>query len=130
MPTQVSAIADICMVTKGAYSILFSPYNTIYIYAYRLKKQTVDKRISVLGGVTLKLFTPNVVSSINDCLHAEGLGELADGALPTVYRAEINGFVYHSRQYERVTKRNSFTISYKHNNTHHFALIECFISIS
>ena len=90
----------------------------------KLKKQTVDNGIYVLGGVGLKTLMPNILTSIEECLQTENLGELPEGALPTVYRADINGSLYYTRQYERVMKRNSFTVSYRDTeDTHRFIFV-------
>lgn len=65
----------------------------------------------------------------------EGLDELPGAQLPgahvpTVYRIEIHGSVYYSRQYERVTKRNSYTIQYRDSDSElQYAFIECFIIV-
>ena len=61
--------------------------------------------------MSLKLHQPTVVASIKECL-STGLGgpsgaELLSAHMATVYRNEIDGPVYYSRQYEKVTKSNS-----------------------
>lgn len=101
----------------------------------RSKKQTVDKDNEILGGIAFKIHQPAVIGSINECLRAEGLEELPSDQLPsahvsTIYRTEIRGSVYFSRQYERVTKINSFTIQYKDSGgLLKYAFIECFVFV-
>ena len=86
--------------------------------------------ISILGGVTLKMLLPQMLSAIKECVQVEGLS-LPDGPVTTMYRAEINGVVYYSRQYQRVKKRNSYTFSYLFGSEHLkcFGFIECFVFI-
>ena len=89
--------------------------------------------IAILGGIAFKIHQPTAVASINQCLSTEGLDELPGAQLPgayvpTVYRIEIYRSVYYSRQYERVTKRNSYTIQYRTCDSQlQFAFIECFV---
>ena len=65
-------------------------------------------------------------------MSTEGLDELPGAQLPgvyvpTVYRIELDGSLYYSRQYERVTKRNSYTIQYHNCDSQlQFGFIECF----
>ena len=55
---------------------------------------------------------------------------LAPGQLVTMYRIEIRGTIYYSRQYQRVKERNSYTIIYMdQNKLNKFALIEYFVYI-
>lgn len=45
-------------------------------------------------------------------------------SITIVYRVELRGITYYSRQYERVTKRNSYTIAYLDTDgCNRFALI-------
>lgn len=77
----------------------------------------------------MKVPLPSVTRAIADCLEKEGL-TLPDGPLTTMYRAEIKKNVYYSKQYERVKKRNSFTICYNnYDNAKSYGFIECFICV-
>ena len=91
-PSQVSTIVDILYGHKR-YSDTCSTNMAFTILYTRLKKQTVDEEISVLGGVALKPFGPNSITSVEECLHREGLGELPGGPLPTAYHV---GSLYYS----------------------------------
>ena len=62
-PSQVSTIADILYGHKR-YSDTCSTNMAFTILYTTLKKQTVDEGISVLGGVALKLFGPNSITSV------------------------------------------------------------------
>ena len=76
----------------------------------RSRKQTVSKEVNFLGGVTLKVLLPSMAQVLATYLEGEDL-TLPAGPVTTVYRAEINGYFYYSRQYQRVKKRNSYTVS-------------------
>ena len=49
--------------------------------------------------------------------------------LPTVYRVEYRGEVYYSQQYQRVKKRNSYTVAYSDSGAKRFALIEHYVFV-
>ena len=78
----------------------------------------------------MKMLLPQMLSAIKECVQVEGLS-LPDGPVTTMYRAEINGVVYYSRQYQRVKKRNSYTFSYLFGSERLkcFGFIECFVFI-
>lgn len=85
----------------------------------------------MVGGVAIKTFAPDILSAVTHCVLEEGLGGLPDGALTTIYRVEIDGILYYSKQYERVSKRNSYIPSYQQSSEEKkcFGFIECFIYV-
>lgn len=95
----------------------------------RINKQAVTSEVNVLGGVTLQVALPSIIHALAEYLRTHNL-VLAPGQLVTMYRIEIRGTIYYSRQYQRVKKRNSDTIIYMdQNNLNKFALIEYFVYI-
>lgn len=84
--------------------------------------------MNIIGGVTLKAHLPCILSAVVECLQSDGL-DLPDGPLTTMYRAEINGNLYYSKQYMRVKKRNSHTVSYNLEGSKCFGFIECYIFV-
>ena len=92
-------------------------------------KQTVADGVHILDGVSLQMVLPSVMSALEEYLRACYL-ELPTGQLLTMYRVEIQGAVYYSRQYKRVKKRNSYTIHYfDKNHSKKIAFIEYFIFV-
>ena len=90
--------------------------------------QRVTSEVRVLGGVSQKVLLPSVLQSLSTFLNACGL-DFPPGPYTTVYRAEVRGVEYYSRAYQRVKKRNSYTISYSDNGTKKFAFIEYFVHL-
>ena len=70
--------------------------------------QTLSSEVNVLGGVSLRVL---LLHALKECLFCNGTSVLP-GPLKTVYRVEVRGKLYYSRQYQRVKKRNSFTVAY------------------
>lgn len=83
--------------------VLCSKKLVFFFFSRRVIKQTVSPRVSVLGGISLKVFLPSVVHAIAEFLNAHSLN-LPPGPLPTVYRIEKRGTVFYSKQYLRVKK--------------------------
>ena len=92
----------------------------------RLVKQTVSSGVTVLGGVTLKVHSPMVIHAM--CIRASGL-DLVSNSVPTLYRVEMHGDVYYSKSYQRVTKRNSYTVFYLVNGRTKYGFINYFVYI-
>ena len=83
----------------------------------------------MLGGIALKVVLPCVIDGLNHFLNAHNL-ELPPGQVITVYRVEVKGTLYYSRQYQRTKKRNSYTVMYYDlNRFKRFALIEYFVFV-
>lgn len=102
--------------------------NTCFIF-HRVIKQAMTPDVSVLGGVTLQVALPCIMHALQEYLHVYNLA-LPPGQLVTMYRIEVRGTLYYSRQYQRVKKRNSYTIAYlDRNKLKKFALIEYFVYI-
>ena len=66
---------------------------------------------NVLGGVTLKVLAPDVHILLTNLFSADD-EPVPLGSITTFYRLQLKGTVLYSRQYQRVKKRNSYTISY------------------
>lgn len=66
---------------------------------------------------------------INQILKSNGLPLLKSTCVRTYHKAIVNGKTYFSKGYKRVTKRNSFTISYRcpYSEAVLFGIIENFI---
>lgn len=72
---------------------------------------------------------PSILSTLAEFLNSCGL-ELPQGQLTTLYWVEVQGTVFYSRWYERVKKRNSYTVVYSNqSNSRKFAFIEYFLFI-
>ena len=93
---------------------------------YRAPKQVIASDITVLGGVTLKTPLPTDADALSDFLLNYELC-LPPGPLTTIYRVEFQGVTYYSRAYERVKKRNSYTVMYCSNGQERFGIIEYFL---
>ena len=89
-------------------------YCTLSVIFCRLVKQIVSSGVTVLGGVSFKAHSPPVIEALRQCLCSHGLA-LPCGSITTVYRVAIQGNVYYGKSYERVKKRNSYTIVYLSN---------------
>ena len=89
---------------------------------------TVFGGTSILGGVTLKFVSPDVQEALMEMFEGQGID--ISGSLTTFYRVDIHGTVFYSRQYQRVKKRNSYTIAYHHSaSTTKYAFIEYFVYV-
>ena len=116
------------MTEKGIfYNICYIGYCNIFLCS--VIKQTVTQGVRVLGGVSLQMPLPSVLSTLAEFLHSYGM-ELPQGQLMALYRVEVRGVVFYSRCYERVKKRNSYTVVYcNKSNSRKFAFIEYFLYI-
>ena len=95
-------------------------------YVFRVMKQLITEETAVLGGTTLKMPNPQDTAALEDFFQ----NPLPPGPLATIYRAEHRGTVCYSRQYERIKKRNSYTIMYRNNDGRtKFGLIDYFVFI-
>lgn len=102
--------------------------STLFVL-HRVVKQAVTSEVHVLGGVSRKVVSPCVLLALEECLRSCGL-KLPPGPLTTVYRVELRGNLCYSMQYQRVKKRNSFTIAYlDQDGLNKFALINYFVFI-
>lgn len=63
---------------------------------------------------------------ITDFLHKNDLA-VPCGPLTTVYRVEFQGVVYFSRAYQRVKKRNSYTVLYRSGEQEKLGIIEYYL---
>ena len=116
----VSTFANI-VYGKKRYTFVTVTFNIILVF-YRAPKQ-VD--ITVLGGVTLKTPLPTDADALSDFLLNYEL-RLPPGPLTTIYRVEFQGVTYYSRAYERVKKRNSYTVMYCSNGQERFGIIDSY----
>lgn len=91
-------------------------------------KQLVSSGVNVLGGVSLKVHSPSVMEALGQCLCSHGL-DIPPGLITTVYRVEIQGKVYYSKSYERVKKRNNYTIVYLSSGNKQYAFIDYFVYV-
>ena len=83
----------------------------------------------MFGGVSLKLAQPGVLQVLKEYLVSNSL-YLPQRLLTTIYRVEVHGKVYFSRQYQYVKKRNSFIIAHLDgDDLNQCGLIECFIVV-
>lgn len=67
--------------------------------------------VTVLGGILLKILPPLNSDALKQYLYSSELN-LTSSSIAMLYHVEIKGEVYYSRSYQRVTKRNSYTILY------------------
>ena len=89
-------------------------------------KQTMAENVRVLGGVSLTLPLQSVISALTELPDLE----MPRGQFMTIYRIELQGTVFYSQQYERVTKRNSYTVVYRDNSTlRKFGAIQYFLYV-
>ena len=100
------------IVQVGSYNICFAT------------KEAITTEVSVLGGITLK--PPCDKDALTDFLHRNELA-FPCGTRTTVYRIEFQGVVYFSKAYQRVKKRNSYTVLYRNDEQEKFGLIEYFL---
>ena len=107
----------------------FNMYNHIPVYMpYRLVTQVITRGVTVLGGITFRVLSPNVLQALNHCLRSTGL-EPVSNAVATLYRVNIKGEVFTSRAYQRATKRNSYTVSCIRNNSKEYAFVEYYVCV-
>ena len=97
-----------------------------FICFYRAVKQRVSSCVNVLGGVSLAAIQPFVLQMLSEFLDEHGLN-MPPGPHTTLYRIDMNGSTYYSRKYQRVRKRNSYTIAYLESRK--FAFIDCFLHV-
>lgn len=95
---------------------------------YRVHQQVIDADVSVLGGVSMKAVTPEIILVLTDFLQRNG--HRLPIPLTTVYRVNVRGTVYYCKQYKRVKKRNSYTVAYLDSyGTSNYGLVECFVVV-
>ena len=97
-------------VSKSFGDHLSSCRNTIW-KEHRVPKVSVLPGTNVLGGVTLKVLAPDVHILLTNLFSADD-EPVPLGSITTFYRLQLKGTVLYSHQYQRVKKRNSYTISY------------------
>ena len=91
----------------------------------------MNSEVTVLGGISVKLASPQVLHALKECLRLNGMATVVFSPLKMVYRVEVRGKLCYSRQYQRVKKRNSFTIVYLDcTGLNKFALIDYFVFAS
>lgn len=96
-----------------------------YLIGCSVTKQAVSEGVRVIGGVSLQVPLPSVLCALSDFSQRHSL-EVSPGQLLTMYRVEVRGTVFYSEQYQRVKKRNSYTVIYCGNK---FGLIQYFVYI-
>ena len=100
-------------VWEKRYRFVTVTFNIILVF-YRAPKQVIASDITVLGGVTLKTPLPTDADALSDFLLNYEL-RLPPGPLTTIYRVEFQA-------YERVKKRNSYTVMYCSNGQERFGI--------
>ena len=83
--------------------MIMHEYMHTFHFEHRPAKVSIIPGTSVLGGVTLKVLSPDVHSALLDIFATEGL-DVPSGSLTTFYRLEKNGTIFYSRQYQRIKK--------------------------
>ena len=95
---------------------------------YRIIRQAVTSEVNVVGGISLRplqLLPP----TLGLFLDANNL-EHPPNSVTVIYRVELRGVMYYSMGYERVKKRNSYTVAYLDSDgSNKFGLIEYFIFV-
>ena len=97
----------------------------VYLF-YRVIKQAIAAEVGVLGGISLQTPMPCDAVALTNFLHKHEL-ELPSGQLTRIYRIEFQGVIYYSRTYQRVKKRNSYTVLYQSDAQERFGIIEYFV---
>ena len=92
----------------------------------RVIRQEVTPGVSILGGLSQKVLVPADVEALSKYLSARGLN-VPPNPHTTLYRINFRGHTYYSSQYERVKKRNSYTIAYLDNGVRKYASIKYFL---
>lgn len=81
----------------------------------------------MVGGSTLSLLPPGIVTLANSHIHFRGqhASFSHETRVQAFYRVEINGRMHFSARYGRVHARNSYTIAYRcQDGTRRFGLVE------
>jgi hypothetical protein len=101
-----------------------------YIYINRIAKQALTDGTAIVGGTTLLFIDPAVVELANECLCSLDTGGVSCNPARRVrvlYRVEISRQLY-SSHYNRVKRRNSYTVMYTNNDgIDKFGLIQYYI---
>ena len=85
-----------------------------------------------MGGTTLLFIDPTVVQLVNEFLrHLHSTSVLSynpERRVRVLYRVEISGQLYSSAHYNRVKRRNTYTVMYTDNNgIDTFSLVQYYI---
>ena len=122
----------LCLEIKGKSIILVDATITnIVLYPNRIAKQPLTDSTAIVGGTTLLFIDPAVVELINEFLHHLDTGGVSCNPARRVrvlYRVEISRQLYSSSHYNRVKRRNSYTVMYTNNDgIDKFGLIQYYI---
>ena len=71
-----------------------------------------------------------MLQALNHCLNSNGLEPAASTSVATLYRVDILGKIFYSRSYQRVKKRNSYTVSYiSSHGDKQYAFVDYFVYV-
>ena len=117
-------------------SISHTHTHTLTLHRFRSNREKIsDARRPgsyLVGGGTMTTVSPDIVCATNDLLSriASAIEPLTTFKKVSVfYRVELNGSLYYSAHYRRVTHRNSYTIAYMHSGCWSFGQIQYYIAI-
>ena len=104
----------------------------IFFNPNRITKQPLTKNTAIVGGTTLLFIDPTVVQLVNEFLHRLHSSSIMscdpERRVRVLYRVEISGQLYSSAHYNRVKRRNTYTVMYTNNNgIDTFGLVQYYI---
>ena len=89
-------------------------------FFFRISKQPLTENTAIVGGTTLLFLDPTVVHLVNEFLHCiDANGVILctpERRVRVLYRVEISGQLYSSAHYNRVKRRNTYTVMYTDND--------------
>ena len=106
--------------------------NIFFFNPNRITKQPLTKNTAIVGGTTLLFIDPTVVQLVNEFLHRLHSSSIMscdpERRVRVLYRVEISGQLYSSAHYNRVKRRNTYTVMYTNNNgIDTFGLVQYYI---
>lgn len=100
----------------------------VFLIVHRIITQAVSSGVNVVGGISLRP-VHMLPSALIQFLESNDL-ETPPDTITVVYRVELRGAMYYCMGYERMKKRNSYTVAYLDcDGCNRFGLIEFFIFI-
>ena len=104
-----------------------------YLYPNRIAKQPLTGSTAIVGGTTLLFIDPTVIERVNEFLGHLGTGGMSCNPARRVrvlYRVEISRQLYSSAHYNRVKRRNTYTVMYTNDGIDTFGLIQYYILVA
>lgn len=100
-----------------------------------MTKQPLTNSTAIVGGTTLLFIDPTVIQLVNEFLrHLHTRSVLSfnpERRVRVLYRVEISGQLYSSAHYNRVKRRNTYTVMYTNNNDiDTFGLVQYYIFVA